>query len=315
MQNRTHAYPSHLFDISDMDDEAIERLLDRARSYYYLNRQPMKKQPELSGRTLINLFFEPSTRTRSSFELAGKRLGMDVINISSQVSATQKGESLIDTAMTLGAMQPDIIAVRHPQSGAAALMAQHVNCSLINAGDGCHAHPTQALLDAFTIRQHRQHIEGLRIAICGDIAHSRVARSGLQLLQRLGANLCLIAPPQLMPADAASLGCDLAYHMDDGIQDADIVMLLRVQHERIRQASIASVREYFHLYGLTYERLARARPDALVMHPGPINRGVEIDTALADDTNRNVILHQVESGVAVRMALLVDMLNTTNQET
>lgn len=301
-------YPRHFVAIEALSDEAIARLMTRAKQCYASNRQANKKQALLAGRTLINLFFENSTRTRTSFELAGKRLGMDVVNINSSVSSVNKGETLIDTAATLAAMQPDIVAMRHPQSGAAQLFAQVVGCRVINAGDGCYQHPTQALLDAYTIQAHKGTIQGLKIAICGDIAHSRVARSNLWLLNRLGASVTLVAPPQLMPSEADRWPCALSYHLNEGIRDADVVMMLRVQHERMEGGGIASVREYAHLYGLTYERLAHAKPDALVLHPGPINRGVEIETALADDCDRNAILDQVEAGVAMRQALLLDML-------
>lgn len=311
MQPRSvnYRYPNHLLSMEGFTADHFAALYKRAERYYEANKKEDKKDAVLKGRTQINVFFENSTRTRTSFELAGKRLGMDVININISASSIGKGESLIDMAMTLSAMQPDMLVVRHPQSGAAELFTDFIDCQFINAGDGCFQHPTQALLDAFTIQKLRGKINGLRIAICGDIAHSRVARSNLTLLNILGASVCLVAPPQLMPARAETLGCDLTYHLKDGIQDADIIIVLRVQNERMENASIASIREFFHLYGLSHERLKHAKEDVLVLHPGPINRGVEIDSALADDLQRNAILDQVEAGVSVRQALLVEMLS------
>lgn len=307
---RNYAYPRHLIDLRSISPEDIERLFSLATDFYSANKKYDKKDSRLKGLTQINLFFESSTRTRSSFELAGKRLGMDVININTSLSATQKGETLVDTAMTLSAMQPDIVVIRHPQSGAAQLFTDFINCKLINGGDGAHQHPTQALLDAFTIQKHKGTIDGLCVAICGDIAHSRVAQSNLTLLKMLGAKVTLVAPPHFMPAQAETLGCDLAHRLEEGIKDADVVMMLRVQKERISGAStaFASMREYFSLYGLSYSKLTHAKPDVLVMHPGPINRGMEIETSLADDMSRTAILDQVEAGVAMRMAVLTDML-------
>lgn len=313
-------YPRHLLSTAGLSASFIESILNQAEAFYQRNQQSDKKHPVLRGLTQINLFYENSTRTRTSFELAGKRLGMDVININTQVSSAGKGETLIDTAMTLNAMQPDVLVIRHPQSGAAELMANFVNykgnnnsnylrlCHVINGGDGSHQHPTQALLDAFAITMRKGKVKGLRVAICGDIAHSRVARSNIHTLKALGADVCLIAPPQLMPSKAETLGCDTEYNLNKGIKDADVVMVLRIQMERLQGVSIASVREYYHLYGLSHERLAAAKKDAIVMHPGPINRGVEISTHLADELERNTILDQVEAGVAVRQAILVDML-------
>ncbi|NCY25336.1 MAG: aspartate carbamoyltransferase catalytic subunit, partial [Alphaproteobacteria bacterium] len=272
--------------------------------YIEKNREPDKKYAILKGRTLINLFFENSTRTRTSFELAGKRLGADVINMSASVSSVKKGETLIDTAMTLNAMHPDFIAVRHPESGAPHLLARKVECSVINAGDGCHEHPTQALLDALTILESGRKFEGLTVAICGDILHSRVARSNIKLLNLLGARVRIIAPPTLMPAEPKSFGVEVFHDMRKGLEGVDIIMMLRLQLERMEGSFIPSVREYFHYYGLDEEKLRFAKPDALIMHPGPINRGVEIDSKLADDLNRSVILQQVEMGVAVRQAVL-----------
>jgi aspartate carbamoyltransferase catalytic subunit len=275
-----------------------------AEDYVIKNRQLIKKESTLRGLTVINLFFENSTRTRTSFELAGKRLGADVINMSVSSSSVKKGETLLDTAMTLNAMHPDFIVMRHGESGSVHLLAQKVNCSVINAGDGRHEHPTQALLDALTIRQKKGRIEGLKVAICGDVMHSRVARSNILLLTRLGAEVRLVAPPTLMPAEVARLGATPYYSMKDGLKDCDIVMMLRVQFERMEGNYIPSEKEYFQYYGLDYKKLSVARPDALVMHPGPINRGIEIDTVLADDIHRSVILDQVELGLAVRMAIL-----------
>lgn len=298
------AKPRHLLGIEALSREEINRILDLAEGYIEKNRQLDKKHVILKGRTLINLFFENSTRTRMSFELAGKRLGADVINMSVATSSVKKGETLIDTAMTLNAMHPDFIVVRHPESGAVHLLSHKVNCAVINAGDGSHEHPTQALLDALTIRSRKGKIEGLTVAICGDIQHSRVARSNLLLLNKMGARVRLIAPPTLMPPQAEKLGAEIFYDMRKGIKDVDIIMMLRLQLERMDTQFVPSVREYFHFWGLDEGKLSLAKPDALIMHPGPINRGVEIDTKLADDLNRSVILDQVEMGVAVRQAVL-----------
>ena len=250
------------------------------------------------------MFFESSTRTRTSFELAGKRLGGDVINIAVSASAINKGETLLDTAMTLNAMHPDILVVRHPHSGAVQLISEKVDCSVINAGDGWHEHPTQALLDALTIRRRLGKLAGLNVAICGDVAHSRVARSNILLLHTMGAYCRVVAPPTLLPPDADRLGVDVYTNMAEGLEGADIVMMLRVQTERMQGGLIPSQREYFRYYGLDAEKLKAAKPDALIMHPGPMNRGIEIDSDVADDINRSVIPEQVEMGVAVRMACL-----------
>jgi aspartate carbamoyltransferase catalytic subunit len=252
----------------------------------------------------MNLFFEDSTRTRTSFELAAKRLGGDVINMSVATSSIQKGESLIDTALTLNAMHPDALIVRHPHSGAVELLSQKVACSVINGGDGSHEHPTQALLDALTIRRRKKRIGGLIVAICGDVAHSRVARSNIHLLTTMGARVRAVGPPTLVPRSIARMGVEIFHDMREGLKDCDIVMMLRLQLERMHGTYVPSLRENFHFYGLDYDKLANARPDALIMHPGPINRGVEIDTAVADDVERSVITEQVEMGVAVRMACL-----------
>jgi aspartate carbamoyltransferase catalytic subunit len=294
----------HLLGIEGLSRDDASAILNLAETYIDKNRADDKKHPILRGRTLINLFYEDSTRTRTSFELAGKRLGMDVINMSVSSSSVKKGETLVDTAMTLNAMRPDIIAVRHQESGAPHLLARKVNCSVINAGDGCHEHPTQALLDALTIRRHKEKIEGLTVAICGDILHSRVARSNMRLLTLLGAKVRIIAPPTLMLPHAEEFGVKPFFDMREGLKGCDIIMMLRLQMERMGGNFIPSVREYFHYWGLDREKLGFAKPEALVMHPGPINRGVEIDTELADDIHRSIILDQVEMGVAVRQAVL-----------
>jgi len=294
----------HLLGIEGLSAQDIQTLLDHSDRYVELNRAVEKKQSSLRGRTIINLFFENSTRTRTSFELAGKRLGGDVINMSVATSSVKKGETLIDTAITLNAMHPDLLVVRHQDSGAVALLAQKVGCSVINGGDGSHEHPTQALLDALTIRRRKGRLEGLSVAICGDILHSRVARSNIHLLNTMGARVRLIAPPTLLPAYAERLGVEVYHDMRKGLTDVDIVMMLRLQMERFHGSFVPSTREYFHFYGLDYEKLAFAKPDALIMHPGPMNRGIEIDTEVADDIHRSVIHEQVEMGVAVRMACL-----------
>ncbi|MDP6174008.1 MAG: aspartate carbamoyltransferase catalytic subunit, partial [Rhodospirillales bacterium] len=294
----------HLLGIEGLSPDEISLLLDRSEVYVALNRGAEKKRDVLRGRTVINLFFENSTRTRTSFELAGKRLGADVINMSVETSAIGKGETLIDTAMTLNAMHPDVLVVRHPYSGAAQLLSEKVNCAVINAGDGSHEHPTQALLDALTIRRRRGGLEGLSVAICGDILHSRVARSNIHLLVTMGARVRLIAPRTLLPPSIEALGAEIFYDMSEGLADCDIVMMLRLQSERMEGNFFPSIREYFHFFGLDYAKLAVAKPDALIMHPGPANRGVEIDSVVADDFSRSVIREQVEMGVAVRMACL-----------
>jgi aspartate carbamoyltransferase catalytic subunit len=294
----------HVLGIEGMEAREIQTILDCAEGYVDRNRAVDKKHPILKGRTLINLFFENSTRTRTSFEIAGKRLGMDVINISASASSISKGETLIDMGKSLNAMQADVMAVRHGESGAVQLLSQHVSASVINAGDGAHEHPTQALLDALTIRRHMKRLDGARVAICGDILHSRVARSNILLLKKMGASVTLIAPSTLMPACPQSFGVELTHDMREGLRGADVVMMLRLQNERMEGRFVPSVREYFARYGLSEERLACAKPHALVMHPGPINRGVEIDGRIADNVERSVILEQVELGVAVRQALL-----------
>jgi aspartate carbamoyltransferase catalytic subunit len=295
---------SHLLGIEGLSTSEITALLDLAEQYVALNRAAEKKTALLKGRTLINLFFEASTRTQSSFELAGKRMGADVLNMSVRSSSVSKGETLIDTATTLNAMRPDILVVRHQDSGAAELLSRKLDCCVVNAGDGSHEHPTQALLDALTIRRRGRAFEGLVVAICGDVAHSRVARSNIQLLSKMGARVRLIAPRTLLPADVDRLGVEIFTDMRKGLAGADIVMMLRLQLERMSGAFVPSTREYFRFYGLDREKLAIAKPGALVMHPGPMNRGVEIDSAVADDIEVSLIHEQVEMGVAIRMAVL-----------
>jgi aspartate carbamoyltransferase catalytic subunit len=299
------AYPHrHLLGIEGLSPDEITLLLDRSESYVEQNRQIDKKQSLLRGRTVINLFFETSTRTRTSFELAGKRLGGDVINMSVQASSIKKGETLIDTAMTLTAMHPDVLVVRHPESGAVQLLAEKVDCAVINAGDGSHEHPTQALLDALTVRRRKGGLQSLVVAICGDILHSRVARSNIALLNTMGARVRVVAPRTLLPAAIERLGVEVFHDMAKGLKDVDIIMMLRLQTERFHGSFVPSIREYFHFFGLDHAKLAAAKPDALIMHPGPMNRGVEIDTDVADDIDRSLIRQQVEMGVAVRMACL-----------
>ncbi|ABS69143.1 aspartate carbamoyltransferase [Xanthobacter versatilis] len=292
-----------LLGIEGLIASEITGLLDLAEEFVELNRQIEKKRTTLRGRTQINLFSEASTRTQSSFEIAGKRLGADVMNMSVGSSSVKKGETLIDTAITLNAMHPDILVVRHHASGAVALLARKVDCCVVNAGDGAHEHPTQALLDALTIRRNKGRIAGLTVAICGDVLHSRVARSNIILLHTLGAKVRLVAPSTLLPAGIESLGVEVFRTMEEGLKDADIVMMLRLQRERMAGSFIPSVKEYFHYFGLDEAKLRHAAPDALVMHPGPMNRGVEIDSAVADGP-RSLIREQVEMGVAVRMAVL-----------
>ncbi|TNF64507.1 MAG: aspartate carbamoyltransferase catalytic subunit [Rhodobacteraceae bacterium] len=294
----------HLLGIEALGPSDITAILDLAEKYVDLNRGEAKHSEELAGLTQINMFFEASTRTQASFELAGKRLGADVMNMAMQTSSLKKGETLIDTALTLNAMRPDLLVVRHPQSGAVDLLAQKVNCAVLNAGDGRHEHPTQALLDALTIRRAKGRLHRLNVAICGDIAHSRVARSNILLLGKMESRIRLIGPPTLMPAGIREFGVEVFDDMAAGIEGADVVMMLRLQKERMDGGFIPSEREYYHRYGLDAQKLALAAPDAIVMHPGPMNRGVEIDGEIADDINRSVIQEQVEMGVAVRMAAM-----------
>lgn len=293
-----------LVGIAGLQPHEISYLLDEAEQWVTLNRQANKYAGRLEGLTQINAFFENSTRTLLSFEIAGKRLGADVVNMHAAQSSVKKGETLIDTAITLNAMRADVIVIRHGSSGAVALIADKVDCPVLNAGDGRHEHPTQALLDALTIRRRKGSIQGLRIAICGDVLHSRVARSNILALTSLAAEVRIVAPATLMPPAIETMGVTAFTDMDQGIEDCDVVMMLRLQNERMDGTFVASAREYHALYGLTYERLKRAKPDALVMHPGPMNRGVEIASNVADDVDRSVIAEQVEMGVAVRMACL-----------
>ncbi len=294
----------HLLGIEGLSKAEITTILDLAELYAKQNRSSKKHSTALSGMTQVNMFFEASTRTQSSFEIAGKRLGADVMNMQMSASSITKGETLIDTAMTLNAMHPDLLVVRHPHSGAVALLAEKVNCAVLNAGDGRHEHPTQALLDALTIRRAKGRLHRLTIAICGDIAHSRVARSNLLLLGKMENRVRLVGPRTLMPSGIAELGVEVTDDMEAGLAGADVVMMLRLQKERMDGGFIPSEREYYHRWGLDAAKLAHAKPDAIVMHPGPMNRGVEIDGVLADDINRSVIQEQVEMGVAVRMAAM-----------
>jgi len=294
----------HLLGIEHLHPVEITTLLDLADKYADENKRGIRHKDVLAGLTQINMFFENSTRTQASFELAGMRLGADVMNMSMQASSIKKGETLIDTALTLNAMHPDLLVVRHPHSGAVDLLAQKVNGAVLNAGDGRHEHPTQALLDALTIRRAKGRLHRLSIAICGDIAHSRVARSNIMLLGKMENRIRLIAPPTLMPTGMNEFGCEVFDSMEEGLKDVDVVMMLRLQKERMDGGFIPSEREYFHRYGLDATKLAYAKPDAIVMHPGPMNRGVEIDGNIAEDINRSVIQTQVEMGVAVRMAAM-----------
>ena len=293
----------HLLGIEGLTVPAVNALLDLSEEAVAVSRQIEKKKTVLRGRTQINLFFESSTRTQSSFELAGKRLGADVMNMSVATSSVKKGETLIDTAITLNAMRPDIIVVRHHHAGAVHLLARKVDCAVVNAGDGAHEHPTQALLDALTIRRNKGRIEGLIVAICGDILHSRVARSNILLLSLMGARVRVIAPSTLLPAGIENMGVEVYRDMKRGLRDADIVMCLRLQRERMHGGFVPSMKEYFQFYGLDEAKLSVAKSDALVMHPGPMNRGVEISSAVADGA-QSLIREQVEMGVAVRMAVL-----------
>jgi aspartate carbamoyltransferase catalytic subunit len=294
----------HLLGIEGLTPIEINHLLDLSERYIAVNRSNEKTNESLKGRTIINLFFENSTRTRTSFELAALRLGAHIINMQVETSSVAKGETLIDTAVTLNAMHPDVLTVRHSDSGAVKLLADKVNCGVVNAGDGSHEHPTQALLDALTIRRRKGRLNGLIVAICGDVLHSRVARSNFYLLLTMGARVRIIAPKTLIPSGVDRLGVEVFTDMSKGLKDADIVMMLRVQNERMKGSFIPSVREYFRFFGLDRQKLAQAKPDALIMHPGPMNRGTEIDSDVADDFERSAIREQVELGVAVRMAVL-----------
>jgi aspartate carbamoyltransferase catalytic subunit len=292
-----------LLSIADLSTDEIQLILDTALSFREVSERPVKKVPTLRGKTVINLFFEPSTRTRSSFEIAEKRLSADSLNFSAKTSSVVKGEGLIDTALNLQAMAPDLIVIRHGHPGVPRMLAERVSAGVINAGDGAYGHPTQALLDAFTIREQKGRIEGLKVAIVGDIAHSRVVRSNIELLNAMGAEVSVAGPRTMMPVEVEKLGVRAAYTLEDAIRGADVVMMLRVQLERQEKVLFPSVREYFRLFGLTRERLQVAKRNAIVMHPGPMNRGVEIASDVADGS-RSVILDQVANGVAVRMAVL-----------
>lgn len=294
----------HLLGIAELSAAEITTILDLANNYIEMNRESQRKGNRLRGRTVVNLFFEASTRTRSSFELAAKRLGADVVNMSVDTSSTTKGETLIDTAMTLNAMHIDVLTVRHQNSGAVKLLADKVNCAVMNAGDGQHEHPTQALLDALVMRRRKGRLEGLTVAICGDALHSRVAHSNIFLLNKMGARVRLIAPYTLVPKDIERLGVEVHPRMATGLKDADIIMTLRMQKERMEGSFVPSEREYFHFFGLDREKLALAKPDALILDPGPVIRGVQIDSDVVDDIGRSMVLEQVEFGVAVRMACL-----------
>ena len=306
-----NSYPhKHLLGIEGLLPTSINFLLKSSNDYVdYLNNKKNGKLDILKNKICINLFFENSTRTRTSFELAGKKLGADMLNISVGTSSIKKGETLVDTAMTLNAMQPDILVVRHHDAGAVKLLSEKVNCGVINAGDGPHEHPTQALLDALTILKRKKKISGLKIAICGDIMHSRVARSNIHLLNTLGAEVRVIAPATLIPKGIESLGVTIFYDMKSGLKDVDIIIMLRLQLERMSGSFVPSIREYFRFYGLDREKLNFANPDALILHPGPMNRGVEIDSELADDIDRSAIFEQVQMGVAVRMACLKALID------
>jgi aspartate carbamoyltransferase catalytic subunit len=294
----------HLLGIAGLQPHEIAFLLDEAEQWVDLNRATSKHDDRLRGLTLINAFFENSTRTLLSFEIAGKRLGADVVNMHAAQSSVKKGETLIDTAMTLNAMRADMIVIRHASSGAVQLIADKVDCPVLNAGDGRHEHPTHALLDALTIRRRKGRVHGLTVAICGDVLHSRVARSNILCLTSLGADVRVVAPPTLIPPDVERMGVVRFTDFDAGLDGADVVMMLRLQTERMTGGFVPSLREYHQFWGLTPERLARAKPDALVMHPGPMNRGVEIASSVADHPERSAITEQVEMGVAVRMACL-----------
>ena len=305
MADFAYAFPHrHLLGIEGLNRLDIEQLLNLGERYVELNQRRSKHVDVLAGQTLLNLFFENSTRTQSSFEIAGRRLGAEVITMSVATSSVKKGETLVDTAMTLNAMRPDLIVIRHQSSGAVKLLSRKVDCGVINAGDGTHEHPTQALLDALTIRRRVGDLGGLRIAICGDILHSRVARSNVTLLNLMGAEIRLIAPRTLCPPGAADWGASVFTDMRKGLEGCDVVMMLRLQQERMDGSYLPSAREFFHFYGLDAEKLACAKPEAFVMHPGPMNRGVEIESGIADHKTRSLITEQVEMGVAMRMAVL-----------
>ena len=305
----------HLLGIEPLQPQQIKKILDLADYYADQNRINTQNNNALAGCTQVNMFFEHSTRTQASFEIAGKRLGADVMNMSMEASSIKKGETLIDTALTLNAMRPDLLVVRHPHSGAVDLLAQKVNCAVLNAGDGSHEHPTQALLDALTIRRSKGRLQRLNIAICGDVAHSRVARSNIILLGKMENRLRLVGPSTLMPSNINEFGVEVFYDIKQGLRDVDVVMMLRLQRERMDGGFIPSEREYYHRYGLDAKKLSYAKPDAIVMHPGPMNRGVEIDGEIADDLRHSVIREQVEMGVAVRMAAMDILMRNRRKNT
>jgi aspartate carbamoyltransferase catalytic subunit len=310
-----------LLGIEELEAEEIQLILDTAESFREISNRPIKKVPALRGKTIINLFFEASTRTRTSFEIAAKRLSADAVNISASTSSVVKGESLVDTAQNLQAMAPDVIIIRHSSSGAPHYLARICSASIVNAGDGSHEHPTQALLDAMTMLEHKKSLNGLKVAIIGDIAHSRVARSNALLLGKMGAHVTVCGPPTLLPQGFDRLlegakargSLKVTYSMEEALQDADVVMMLRIQLERQEEAFFPSIREYFRYYGLSLKRMAAAKPEAIIMHPGPMNRGVEIDSDVADGPH-SVILNQVSNGVAVRMAILFLLAGGSREE-
>ena len=301
----------NILSTKELTKQDIQQILDTAESFKEISTRAIKKVPTLRGKTIINLFFEPSTRTRTSFEIAGKRLSADVINISGSTSSTVKGENLIDTARNLEAMNPDILVVRHHYSGAPALLSQFVDSPIINAGDGLHEHPSQALLDLLTIRSQKGDLEGLKVAIVGDISHSRVARSNIQAMQTMGIKVRVVGPPTLIPVEFERLGVDVSYNLREAIKDVDVVMVLRIQLERQKQGFLSSLREYSNYFCLTSESLAKARDDILIIHPGPVNRGVEISLDVME-SHRSLILNQVTNGVAIRMALFYLLLGENN---
>ncbi len=303
-----------LLGMAQLSREDILTILDATESFREISQRPIKKVPTLRGRTIINLFFEPSTRTRTSFEIAGKRLSADVINISGPSSSVTKGESLLDTGYNLQAMNPDIIVVRHASAGVAHMLADKMDCSIINAGDGAHEHPTQALLDLVTIRDHKKTLEGLKVAIVGDISHSRVARSNILGMNKLGMKVTVVGPPTLIPQEMESLGVEVSYNLSSAIADVDVIMMLRIQEERHGQTSFPSLREYSNLFGLTAEKLKKAREDVIILHPGPVNRGVEISPDVIEG-NHSLILNQVNNGVAIRMTLMYLLLGGSDENT
>ena len=297
-----------------LTEDDITTILDTVDSFKEISTRPIKKVPTLRGKTVINLFFEPSTRTRTSFEIAGKRLSADVINIVGSSSSAVKGENFIDTALNLEAMHPDIMIVRHALSGAAEMISQFIECPIINAGDGYHEHPTQALLDLYTIREYKRNLEGLNVVIVGDIAHSRVVRSNIYAMKTMGMNVKLIGPPTMIPLEIEKMGVSVGYYLEDAIPNADVIMILRLQKERQSKYLLSSIREYSNLYCLTSKFLEKAKDDVLIFHPGPVNRGIEISLDVME-SDRSLILNQVTNGVALRMALMYLVLGGNNDRT